>query len=82
MWRLASARTTPLWMEPDEHAAVAASAVLVKRYFVPKPPAPRGPPLAGSVSGARRVAAVPEFAEETGSPLFAECLSRDAEADS
>jgi len=44
MWRLASARTTPLWMEPDEHAAVAASAVLVKRYFVPKPPAPHSPP--------------------------------------
>ena len=44
MWRLASARTTPLCMEPDEHAAVAASAVLVKRYFAPQPPAPPGPP--------------------------------------
>ena len=44
MLRLASAQTTPLWMEPEGHAAVSASAVLRKRYFVPKPPAPPGPP--------------------------------------
>ena len=44
MLRLASAQTTPLWMEPEGHAAVSASAVLPKRYFVPKPPAPPGPP--------------------------------------
>ena len=40
----ASARATPLWMEPEGHAAVSASAVLRKRYFVPKPPTPPGPP--------------------------------------
>ena len=44
MLRLASAQTTPLWMEPEGHAAVTASAVLRKRYFVPKPPTPPGPP--------------------------------------
>ena len=44
MWRLASARTTPLCMEPEEHAAVTACGTLPKRYFVPKPPAPPGPP--------------------------------------
>ena len=44
MWRLASARTTPLCMEPEEHAAVTACGTLPKRYFVPKPPAPRSPP--------------------------------------
>ena len=44
MLRLASAQTTPLWMEPEGHAAVTASAVLRKRYFVPKPPAPPSPP--------------------------------------
>ena len=35
---------TPTWMHPEGPAAVTASAVLVKRYFVPKPPAPHSPP--------------------------------------
>ena len=39
-----SARTTTLCMEPEGAAAVNACVVLPKRYFVPKAPAPRGPP--------------------------------------
>ena len=46
MLRLASAQTTPLWMEPEGPAAVPASAVLQKRHFVPQAPAPRSPPTA------------------------------------
>ena len=42
LW-LASAQTTPLWMEPEGHAVATASAVLRKRYFVPKHPAPPSP---------------------------------------
>ena len=44
MLRLASAQTTPLWMQPEEHVAVAASDALPKRYFVPKPATPHSPP--------------------------------------
>ena len=44
MLRLASARTTPLWMQPEEHVAGTASIVLPKRYFIPKCPLARGPP--------------------------------------
>ena len=44
MLRLATAQTPPLRMAPAGHAAVSASAVLPKRYFVPKPLAPPGPP--------------------------------------
>ena len=44
MWQLASARTSPLWMQPEVHAAVTASGTLPKRYFIPKCPLARGPP--------------------------------------
>ena len=44
MLRLASDRTTPLWMQPEEHVAGTASIVLPKRYFIPKCPLARGPP--------------------------------------
>ena len=44
MWRLASARTTPLCMEPEEHAAVTASVILSSGFFIPKCPLARGPP--------------------------------------
>ena len=44
MWRLASTPGAPMCMEPEEHAALTTSAVLPKRYFVPKPPTPRSPP--------------------------------------
>ena len=39
----ASAPATPMWMQPEGPAAVTASAVLPKRYFTPKPPAPPQP---------------------------------------
>ena len=44
MWRLASTRATPMWMQPEGPAAVTTSDALPKRYFVPKAPSPRGPP--------------------------------------
>ena len=44
MLRLASAQTTPLWMQPEEHVAGTASGPLPKRYFIPKCPLARGPP--------------------------------------
>ena len=44
VWRLASTPGTPIWMPPEGHAAATASSTLPKRYFTPKPPAPRSPP--------------------------------------
>ena len=44
MLRLASARTTPMWMQPEGAAAVTVPDLLPKRYFIPKCPLARGPP--------------------------------------
>ena len=44
MLRLASARTTPMWMQPERAAAVTASVILSSGFFSPKCPLARGPP--------------------------------------
>jgi len=44
MLRLASARTTPMWMQPERAAAVTASVILSSGFFIPKCPLARGPP--------------------------------------
>ena len=50
MLRLASARTTTMWMQPEEHVAVTASVMLSSGYFVPK----CSPPAARPTAKARR----------------------------
>ena len=40
----ASARTTPMWMQPEEHVAGTAAGALPKRYFIPKCPLARSAP--------------------------------------
>ena len=44
----ASARATPMWMQPEGAAAVTVPDLLPKRYFIPKCPLARGPYVAAT----------------------------------
>ena len=67
MWRLASTRATPMWMQPEGPAAVTTSDALPKRYFVPKPPSPRGPPNSECTPRRHGGASPPHSSEPTAS---------------
>ena len=63
--RLASTRTTPMWMPPEEHVVVTASIMLSSGFFIPKGPVARGPPDGESTPRRHGGAGPPHSSEPT-----------------
>ena len=64
LW-LASTRTTPMWMPPEEHVVVTASIMLSSGFFIPKCPLARGPPDGESTPRRHGGAGPPHSSEPT-----------------
>jgi len=67
MLRLASARTTPMWMQPEGAAAATTSVMLSSGFFIPKCPLARGPPDGESTPRRHGGAGPPHTPEPTAS---------------